>query len=294
MPCYHPVPAWYAKQRNPSGKRGIVFSPQSGVSERRRLEVPCGKCVGCQLEKSRQWALRCMHEVGLHERNCFITLTYADEHLPKGGTLVPEHYVDFMKRLRWHGGEGIRFFHCGEYGEKLGRPHHHAILFNHDFSDKRLYSVENGVRLYESPSLENLWGYGMCAVGDATFESAAYIARYALKKIVGPDAKEHYSGRVPEYLTMSRRPGIGRGFVDKYRTSIYAFDEVIVRGHPCKPPRYYDKVQESKAPSVLNRVKARRRAAAAGSADNSGTRLVVREMVKHAAVNFLKRGLETD
>ena len=129
-------------------------------------------------------------------------------------------------------------------------------------------------------------------IGTVTFGSAAYIARYTLKKVVGAGAERHYGNRVPEYLTMSRRPGIGRGYIEKYRTDVYGFDQVIVRGVPCKPPRYYDTVEEKAAPSVLARVKARRRVAAQASLDNSGSRLIVREVVKTASLGALRRSLE--
>jgi len=148
-----------------------------------------------------------MHEASLHERNCFITLTYDDAHLPVGGSLVPEHFVLFMKRLRFKYGDGIRFFHCGEYGERLGRPHHHCLLFNHDFSDKVVLRGSGVSQLFSSVELDGLWPYGFSSIGTCTFQSAGYIARYTLKKVKGPGAVYHYKGRVPEYLTMSRRPG---------------------------------------------------------------------------------------
>lgn len=289
MPCYHPIPAWYSNTRNESGKRSLVFRPESGAHERRQTAVPCGRCIGCRLERARQWAVRCMHESLLHEENCFVTLTYGPEDVPENGSLRPDDFVGFMKRLRWHCGNGIRFFQCGEYGDTLGRPHHHALLFNWSFKDRKFYKDSNGKRLYESKQLNELWGYGDCLIGDVTFESAGYIARYTSKKVIGEGAEKHYGGRVPEYLTMSRRPGIGRGFVEEYRKQMYAWDTLIVRGRKCKPPRYYDDVAAKVAPSVVARVKARRRVDAAASVDNSGSRLVVRETVKKGAISNLRR-----
>ena len=102
--------------------------------------------------------------------------------------------------------QGVRFFHCGEYGELLYRPHYHACLFGFDFSDKVLWSTRGGVRLYRSKILEKLWTFGFSTIGDVTFESAAYVARYCTKKITGDKADEHYNGRSPEYVTMSRPP----------------------------------------------------------------------------------------
>lgn len=292
MPCYHPLSGWYAKSRNVSGKRSIVFSLEEGFKDK-PVQVPCGNCIGCKLEKARQWALRCQHESLFHDRSCFVTLTY--ETLPAGGSLVPKDYVDFMKRLRWwYGDERVRFFQCGEYGEALSRPHHHALLFGVGFPDLRFYKDAGNARLFVSRKLEELWGHGMCVVGEATFESAGYVARYALKKVVGPGADSYYQGRVPEYLTMSRRPGIGAGYVGKYGVGVLKQDFVIVRGRKCKPPRYYDDSVAKLVPSVVKRVKSRRRAAAAASVDNSGSRLVVREVCKISQVDFLRRKFERD
>lgn len=288
MPCYHPLPAWYARERNPSGKRGVVFNAQGGTKG--KLQLPCGRCIGCRLERSRQWAVRCVHEAQMWERNCFITLTYRPEDLPPGGSLVPEHFVLFMKRLRSRFDDHtIRFFHCGEYGDQFDRPHHHAILFNHDFDDKVLFSQREGVKLYTSQVLSELWRFGFCTIGDCSFESAAYIARYSLKKVHGERAAEHYAGRKQEYLTMSRRPGIGYKWLVKYQDDVYPSDSVVVRGVACKPPKYYDKVLEDADSARYRAYKFVRAAAAAKNPDGTGSRLIVREVVREAAIKALKR-----
>ena len=161
MPCYHPIPAY----RSPrcldlkSGKPKIFFKEiqVKAWPGYESFEVPCGQCIGCRLERSRQWAMRCCHEASLYDLNCFITLTYDPEHLPPDGSLVLDHFQRFMKRLRKRFGSGIRFFHCGEYGEKFARPHYHACLFNFDFPDKVLYTIRDEIRLYRSAILEELW-----------------------------------------------------------------------------------------------------------------------------------------
>lgn len=292
MPCFHPLPGWLAKHVNPSGKRGIVFDVSAGFKDK-PVEVPCGKCVGCRLERSRQWAVRCVHESKLWDASEFVTLTY--ESVPPGGSLRPRDFVLFMKKLRLSH-PGVRFFQCGEYGDMLERPHHHAILFNCFFADRRYYKSRGDVRLYTSKELDKLWGHGQCSVGSVTFESAAYVARYAMKKVFGNEA--HYGGRVPEYVTMSRRPGIGAGFVERFRSDIYPVDEVIVRGVRCRPPRYYDSILESDSPSVFKRLKGRRRVkqreeiAKLGGEHENAKKLIVREVIKKAAISNLVRGLE--
>lgn len=291
MPCYHPIPAWYAKDRNESGKRSMVFSPQSGVMEKVQAQVPCGTCIGCKLERARGWAVRCMHEAQLHDSNSFVTLTYDDKHVPRIDgipTLRPEDMVKFLKRLRKQ--FPVRFFQCGEYGANTLRPHHHALLFGVWFPDRVRYGYgsDGESPVFSSKRLDELWGYGKCLIGEVSSASAGYVARYTLKKQVDTRA---FSGdlRVPEYLTMSRNPGIGRGWWDLYWRDWYARDYMVVNGNKVKPPRYYDSLVEKFSPGLLRSIKSGRRKAAQKSADNSGSRLVVREAVKNGSVSFLSR-----
>lgn len=288
MPCYHPLPGWYSRRVNESGKRSIVFNLADGFKDK-PATVPCGTCVGCQLERARVWAMRCVHESKMHRWNIFVTLTYEDDKLPRNGSLRPSDYVNFMKRLR-HVAPGVRFFQCGEYGEITKRPHHHALLFNCDFPDRVRYGeTKSGLPQWRSASLERLWGHGYCAIGDVNAQSAGYIARYNLKKIRRGSDDPFYIGKVNEYLTMSRRPGIGRAFLDKFGSDVYPWDECIVDGKRSKPSRYYDSVLEKSAPEVLRKIKAARREAAIRDVNATGSRLVVREAVKEAAINTLKR-----
>ena len=122
MACYHPIIMYRSRTgRNPkTGKWPLVLNPSQGYSDL-QVVVPCGKCIGCRLDKSREWSIRCVNEASLHDKNCFITLTYDDDHLPGDRSLHVEHFQKFMKRLRWHSDVLIRFLHCGEYGAKNGR-----------------------------------------------------------------------------------------------------------------------------------------------------------------------------
>lgn len=304
MPCYAPLQAWRSRRVNPAtGKRGVVFKRSEGFEDM-PLQVPCGQCIGCRLEKSRQWAIRCVHEASLYDDNCFITLTYDDAHLPYDGSLNKKHFQDFMKRLRKRFGEGIRFFHCGEYGEQFRRPHYHACLFNFDFSDKVLYKItHSGMRLYNSSALSELWPFGFSVIGSVTFESAAYVARYICKKITGEPADEHYqvfrpdTGEVfkiePEYCTMSRRPGLGKGFYEKYKDDLLKNDYVVINGKTVKPPKFYDALFERECLDHFKRVKAlRRKDGESHAVDNTLVRLRVRELVKESRLSTLSRDLE--
>ena len=245
-----------------------------------------------------------MHEASMHDSNAFITLTYADEHLPYGGTLVKPHFQKFMKRLRERiAPTKIRFFMCGEYGDKLMRPHYHALIFGHDFGDKRIYKSDRGVDLFTSDLLEDTWGKGHATTGEVTWESAAYCARYALKKRTGKEADEHYerivesTGEViqiePEYITMSLRPAIGRGWFDSYQADLYPSDFVSHKGKKYRVPAYYDKLLEAEQPDELQRLKRLRQENAQKWAhEQTKDRLRAREACAEARHSQLHRGLE--
>lgn len=233
MPCTKPINAYQSS----SGK--VFFQPARGLSF---IQLPCGQCIACRLARSREWAVRCTHEAQLYDDNCFLTLTYNDANLPADGSLRRDDLTKFFKRLRKRYPHSIRYFACGEYGEKFQRPHYHAILFNHDFQDKKLFKTGK-FPLYVSESLMELWPFGHSIVAGFSFESAAYTARYCVKKVTGKNADQHYAGRSPEFSAMSRRPGIGYDFFIKYYDDIVNHDRVVSRGgHSSKPPRYYDKL----------------------------------------------------
>lgn len=305
MPCYFPLQGYRARHVNESGKRSIVFSLKSGFHDL-KVELPCGQCIGCRLERSRQWAIRCVHEASLHEDNCFITLTYDNAHLPSDGSLNVRHFQLFMKRLRKRFGDGIRFFHCGEYGSSFGRPHYHAILFNFDFSDKVLWKVSNGQKLFRSSSLESLWTFGYSSVGSCTFESAAYVARYIMKKVTGNDALFHYSdidfdtgeilnSRKSEYTTMSRRPGIASDWFDKFKSDVFPHDLVVLRNKKFRPPKFYDSKYELLYPNEMEVVKRKRKLdSKSRKEDNTPDRLEVKRKIKEIQLSYLVRNVDKD
>ena len=306
MSCYSPLIGYRAKDPNPNGKRNIVFNPKEAIDDG-EIKLPCGQCIGCILERSRQWAVRCVHEASLYEDNSFITLTFDNENLPKSGSIDPRDFQLFMKRLRKsETGKKIRFFHCGEYGEKYLRPHYHALLFNHDFKDKTHWKTHNGEKYYISEELQKLWPFGFSTIGDVTFESAAYVARYITKKINGDQALEHYCDinkqigeiikeRKPEYITMSRRPGIGNTWFQKYKEDVFPDDFVIMRGKKIKPPKYYDFCHELECPENMEEIKERRQIKAYQfSGDQTGERLNVKRIIKETKFKQLKRGLDNE
>lgn len=304
MPCYHPIKGYYSKHVNrESGKRSVVFSEQEAHDDT-IVHVNCGQCIGCRLERSRQWAIRCVHESQLYEQNCFITLTYDEEHLPwaisddetYNPTLQLEDFQNFMKRLRKSTDKKIKFFHAGEYGEKLGRPHYHAIIFNYDVSDRELYTIRNGVRLYTSKQLQKLWPFGFSSVGDVTFESVAYVARYILKKQTGPESEAHYRGRRPEYTTMSRREGIGSKWLEKYKNDVFqqGMDaRVVLGGKILNVPKFYEEKLKHIDFEHYDEIKLEKsKNSVEKEFENSYDRRKARETLKIAQVKQLKRELK--
>lgn len=302
MPCYHPLQAVFSVRED--GKKSLKFLGSDcfsqGVSVPDMLLLPCGKCIGCRLERSRQWAVRIMHEAQLYEDNCFVTLTFDDHHLSSecvNRSLSKRHVQLFMKKLRQKFSDRkIRFFYCGEYGENLGRPHYHLCLFNLDFSDKKLWSVRDGHNYFTSDVLADLWPYGFCIISDLTFDSAAYVARYCVKKVNGKDAEKHYGKKLPEFCQASLKPGIGALWLDKFgKSDVFPFDEVVVRGVKCKPPRYYDKLLAKISPECLDRVKKRRAELASSKAeDNSFQRLLDKETCVKSRISNLVRNFEKE
>ena len=284
MACLKPMYAYVKDEPNANGKFELTWDPREADRRKPSIPIPCGGCIKCKLDYAREWAVRCMHEASLYEDNCFITLTYNDDHKPVDGKLRSSDFVRFMKRLRrkiapldsvscyWHEDQdpthplasprvdkhykpfGVRYFYCGEYGDG-GRPHYHAILFNYSFPDRELVRADNGAVVNTSRQLQELWSddegkpLGFVQIGDVTFESCSYVARYVLKKIDTMSSKEKYEYLKnlseglgdDEYVCMSRNPGIGAGWIKKFASDVYNQDFVLTRDKiKVKPPRFYD------------------------------------------------------
>jgi len=317
MPCYHPLKAGQSTTRDlVSRKYKISFKP-AGLEGFEPIQLPCGSCKGCRHDRAKQWAARCYHESQLYENNCFITLTFDEKNLNQTGSLVKSDFQKFMKNLRqyicrnvWNpktkqydplprkhwirGRSPIRYFHCGEYGENFGRPHHHACLFNFDFPDKSVWQQKSGSILYRSKTLETLWPHGYSSIGHVTYASAAYVARYILKKIDGDLAPGHYQGRQPEYVTMSRRPGIARAWYETYKnTDVFPRDYIVINGIKAKVPKYYNQNYELTNPDEYATIKKKRKDKAKQSDRNTTERLLDAEKIQMAYDKQLIRTYES-
>lgn len=195
------------------------------------ISIPCGKCVECCKAYSMEWANRCLCEKKLHKQSCFITLTYKDNPV----SLVKRDYQLFLKRLRRRLSVPIRYFGCGEYGEKGGRPHYHFIIFGWCPDDLVfLYKTNKGSLIYKSAFVADTWAScnslaGFISVGEVTPETCVYSAKYLAKLNPPPP------GCVPPFCAMSRKPGIGLGFFDEQKA---ALSSITVDSHSFRPPRY--------------------------------------------------------
>lgn len=296
MACYFPRPAWQAKRINPeTGRRGIAFNLSEG-SHLLPTQVPCGQCIGCRLDWAGDWAARCEKEAKLYLLNSFITLTYGDEELPIGATtrssLSKRDFQLFMKRLRKEYSQNvIRFFATGEYGDLNQRAHYHALLFNHQFPDLQLWRSKP-TALYRSASLERLWPYGFCSVGQVTYQSAGYVARYSVKKLRGFLAKSEYFDREPPFVLMSRRPGIGSGWYDKFKGDIYPSGQLVVgEGRLRRTPRFFDNKFREEQPQVFAELRKARRMRARANPHSTPARLQVRAQLAQAKLSINPRNL---
>lgn len=287
MPCFHPLTGWRSQDKTASGKRRLQFQVTGSFGD--ALEIACGQCIGCRLERARQWSLRLMHEAQFHDQKAFITATYTDSSVPRGGSLSIDDYQRFLKRLRRRiSPQRVRFFGCGEYGDITFRPHYHLILFGWDAPDKRLYSRStkgDGEPLYTSQLLDDIWGLGSVRIGSVTQQSAGYVARYCVKKVTGTRAEAHYGTRTPEFMTCSN--GIGKQWFERYRTDLYPDDFAVMKGRRYRVPEYYDRQLPEEE---LAELKAKRKERARKFRHNqTPQRLTVREEVTRSRIQSLKR-----
>lgn len=251
--------------------------------------IPCGKCIGCRLEYSREWANRAYLESKLYKQNWFVTLTYDEEHLKIreedqdkngitywndgswNGTLDGKDLQKFMHDFRQimkrqYNQDGIRFLACGEYGDKGERPHYHIILLNCNLPAETFYKprIINNEYYYQNQIIEKAWKKGISNISEASWNNIAYTARYITKKINGATSDELYAskGQDKEFLRVSRKPGIGKPYYDKYKDTIYKYDNITIKNKEgvinCKPPKYFDSLYEKEEPKKFKRIERKR------------------------------------
>lgn len=306
MTCYHPLIRYeyYDQYKCNDGHmaykaRVIKLGPgedyedmeervKSGLIRNRQI-IPCGKCIGCRLEYSKDWATKGCLEAESYSENWFLTITYDQDHLPEAGTMIdpktgeemgqnpfgtlkPKDWTLFLKRLRQYykrkyNHEGIRMMACGEYGEQYSRPHYHAIMYNLPLHNMAFHTYnENHEALYRCLELEEIWGKGMIVAADVNWNTCAYVARYITKKVGLPTQEEYYKclGVAPEFFRMSRKPGIGRTYFETHKDEIYKKDCLTIQKYgggkmKVRPPKYYDKLYDKINHDEFERLKTKRR-----------------------------------
>lgn len=292
-----------------------------GIVKEDFIPIPCGQCLGCRMAYSRLWADRLSLESLYYDEDSswFITLTYDDDHLIEGEhrryyadpetgeaknclSLQKKDLQDFMKRVRYYYPESrISFFGCGEYGSQHFRPHLHLILFGVRF-DRNRFEVwsksPSGFTVWRSPELDKCWQYrGIAVLGQFSYETAAYVARYCTKK-VGSNSKE-YSEKFniePEFVLMSRNPAIGKRFYEDHQELVESGNPIFIPGrdgaHKIFSVRYFDKLLELDNKPALLEVKDRRRIAAQAqmeSMENSFPDMTYLEILDRKLENFYPR-----
>lgn len=306
MACFRPLEA-YQDDAGGAPRLGGYWAGENG----RYLELPCGHCAGCRMDRRLEWSIRCTHEAQLYDSNLFVSLDYSPEKLPESRSLEYRDVQLWLKRLRKAmaqrvRGKGrrmkwkytgadlknpVRFFLCGEYGSTTLRPHWHAILFNVWFKDQ--VRLLNGT--YQSDLADKIWQNGRCVIGDVTPQSISYVAGYTTDKLYGRGKEEAYevvdlrSGEVkerrPELVSMSRRPGIGYRWFERFRSDIFGglespHDFAVHEKRKRKVPRYYWRLyNESGDAFAVEKVREARldRAAEVDKSEETLERRAVRE-----------------
>ena len=337
MVCYHPLHAFkdgLTKDGNQHYKitsnkvKSVSYDKETGhwymssnpdeYYNSDYIDIPCGNCIGCRIDYSRQWALRCVLESYYHEATMFLTITYDDDNVPHSSyvddltgevkdvlTLNPDDFRNFMKRLRYYYktyyDKELRFYACGEYGSQTLRPHYHAIVFGLKLDDLRLVKQSGtGNNLYESPLVSKAWKKGFVLLSESNFDTCAYTARYVMKKRKGKDADEYGKFNiVPEFVRMSRNGGIGLQYYNDHKHEIYEHDEIILAdGKKFKPPHFFDKMYAEEFPEEFGKVLNNRIECAKLSDDTKEKlygdkyiRLTREEIAKKASVSKLIREL---
>ena len=337
MVCYHPLHAFpngFTKDGKQAYKitsnkvMSVSFDKSNGhwymstdknrYANNKFIDIPCNQCIGCRIDYSRQWAVRCVLESYYHSQTWFLTITYDDEHVPHSAyidnitgevkdilTLDSNDFTKFLKRLRYYykekTGKEFRYFSCGEYGSKTLRPHYHMIAFGLELDDLKLVKQSpTGGNLYESELVNKAWKRGYVLLSESNFDTCAYTARYVMKKRKGKDADEYEFYNIEkEFVRMSRNKGIGYEYYQEHKHEIYEHDEIIlVDGKKFKPPKFFDDMYEAEFPEKFEKVREARIKAVEVSDDTKEQlygdkylRLSREEVCKKASVSKLKREL---
>lgn len=250
MTCVKPY--YLDRAREKRGNKYVINQLKARLlGDERVIKVPCGQCIACRISRTAEWTTRILDESD-RRPSCFCTLTYNPENVPSDFSISKKAFQDFIKRLRGRIGVPIKYYACGEYGDKGDRPHYHFVLIGYNFIDLYFAFRKNNRNYYASPLLESLWPYGFNTVGTLDVESASYVAGYIRKKLTGKRSIE-YNGRQPPFALFSL--GLGRGFA-------LSHEDLIKKGRTrfgkhIGTPKYYKKLIWTDEDEAEDRRKAR-------------------------------------
>lgn len=265
--------------------------------------IPCGKCLGCFLEKARDKAVQLSLEKINPEyksNECwFITLTYEDEYLPihtykneetgeqfSGASTELRDLQNWIKKIRDnHPDKNIRYMAAREYGSTSLRPHYHLIIFGLPLDQELFVKVgnnTNGDPLWTTPQLDNMeskdcWSVrrplgdrsakmyraGNVMIGEVTFQSISYVARYTIKK-ANKEYKSDwwYKAQGLDVEAISQSQDLGKWYYELHKHEIYNRDLVPVlgkNGNFSRPPRSFDRLYKREFPKQYEEVIQRRK-----------------------------------
>lgn len=234
----------YPKERDVKCRDGVT----------RVLVTRCGKCFECQKAYSNEWALRLYHEKKYHNYTFFLTLTYDDYHLPEDGQLKKKDVQDFILRLKEL--VDFRYFLCGEYGGKGGRPHYHILIFTDDI--EHFWLVNTKAEKYATSLLvSSLWENGFHSIElNVQFATLKYVAKYMQKSRMEDFPKDFQK----PFLLMSHKPYIGLREDDllKWYMQRNGDDKFYIDGFPYSIPNFYNQVLQRNG-IVLDKIYSERR-----------------------------------
>lgn len=250
MSCYHPLCGVPVGASDGEGRYSYKilgkYDSLSKKNDPRAIAIPCGHCIGCRLDQSRQWADRMMLELQHTGKAVFLTMTYDNDHVPLSTdedtgeffwfNLNKRDLQLFFKRLRKRfSDKEIRYYAAGEYGSNTFRPHYHAVVFGlglEDFPDRTLRGKnELGQCHFSSDLLADIWNAGFCLLAAVSWQTCAYVARYVQKKVFHGYSITDALGCDPEFSLSSRRPGLGKFYLDDH-PELFDTSKIYVSGVP--------------------------------------------------------------
>lgn len=236
MTCFTPMDGWMSARVNENGNCPVTFD-RNKADINQPIELPCGRCDGCQLDKRKRLGVQVYHESKMHDYSCMATFTYDDEHNP--GVIVKEDAQKLMKRMRSRPNNlKFKYLIAGEYGENTHRPHFHMAIMGYDFLGGRGVQMV-GKDQYMNPMLTGIWGNGAVHIVPLTIERCMYVTGYCMKKMGEEDAWHSHSTQ------------LGKTWLEKHWKSVSNVGHIVINGQNHPIPKIYFEWAEGKLDGLL-------------------------------------------